>query len=88
MDDLYDPCVNGRRRGQIIGERYGNTINTRLVDRYWLVDAMASYRINKHIDLKMNIFNLTDEYYFDRIGGGHLVPGAARSALFGFGFNF
>ena len=70
------------------GKRFGNTINTRFVDSYWLADAAASYRINKHVDLKLNIFNITDEYYFDRIGGGHLVPGAGRSALIGFGFNF
>jgi catecholate siderophore receptor len=73
---------------RFIGKRFGNTINTRFVDSFWTFDAVASYRINKHIDLKMNIFNITDKYYFDRIGGGHLVPGAGRSALFGFGFNF
>ena len=73
---------------RFIGQRYGNTINTRRVESYWLVDAMASYRINKFIDLRVNAYNLTNEYYFDRIGGGHLVPGAGRSALFGIGLNF
>ena len=73
---------------RLIGQRYGNTINTRLVESYWLVDAMASYRLNKNIDLRVNAYNLTNEYYFDRIGGGHLVPGAGRSALFGIGLNF
>ena len=73
---------------RFIGRRYGNTINTRFVDSYWLVDAMASYRINKYIDLRVNAYNLTDEYYFDRIGGGHVVPGSGRSALFGIGLNF
>lgn len=73
---------------RFIGKRYGNTINTRFVDDYWLIDAMASYRINKHFDLRANAYNLTNQYYFDRIGGGHLVPGAGRSVLFGFGLNF
>jgi len=73
---------------RFIGKRFGNTTNTRFVENYWLVDAMASYRINKYIDLRVNAYNLTNEYYFDRIGGGHLVPGAGRSALFGIGFNF
>ncbi|HEY8562767.1 MAG TPA: TonB-dependent siderophore receptor [Pyrinomonadaceae bacterium] len=73
---------------RFIGKRYGNTINTRFVESYWLVDAMASYRVNKNIDLRINAYNLTNEYYFDRIGGGHLVPGAGRSALFGIGLNF
>lgn len=73
---------------RLIGKRFGNTINTRFVDSYYLFDAMASYRINKYVDLRVNAYNLTNEYYFDRIGGGHLVPGAGRSALFGIGFNF
>lgn len=73
---------------RFVGKRFGNTINTRFVESHYLLDAMASYRINKHIDLRVNAYNLTNEYYFDRIGGGHLVPGAGRSALFGFGLNF
>jgi catecholate siderophore receptor len=73
---------------RFIGKRYGNTTNTRFVDSYYLIDAMASYKINKYIDLRLNAYNLTNEYYFDRIGGGHLVPGAGRSALFGIGLNF
>lgn len=73
---------------RFIGKRFGNTTNTRFVESHYLLDAMASYRINKYIDLKVNAYNLTNEYYFDRIGGGHLVPGAGRYALFGFGLNF
>lgn len=71
-----------------IGRRYGNTINTRFVDGYWTADAMASYPVSKHFDLRLNLYNLTDEYYFDRIGGGHLIPGPGRSATFGMGFKF
>lgn len=71
-----------------VGKRFGNTINTRFVESHYLFDAMASYRINKYINLHANAYNLTNEYYFDRIGGGHLVPGAGRYALFGFGLNF
>lgn len=71
-----------------VGKRFGNTTNTRFVEGHYLLDAMASYRINKYINLHANAYNLTNEYYFDRIGGGHLVPGAGRYALFGFGLNF
>jgi catecholate siderophore receptor len=52
------------------------------------VDATASYRINKLIELRLNLNNLTDKYYFDRIGGGHLVPGPARSVLLTTNFHF
>ena len=71
-----------------VGKRFGNTTNTRFVESHYLIDAMASYRINKYVNLRANAYNLTNEYYFDRIGGGHLVPGAGRYALFGVGLNF
>ncbi len=73
---------------RFVDRRYGNTINTRFVDGYWLIDATASYRINKHIDVRMNMNNLTDKYYFDRITGGQVVPGAARSILISTNLNF
>lgn len=73
---------------RFVDRRYGNNINTRVVDGYWLVDAVVSYEINKHVDLRLNMYNLTDEYYFSQIGGGHVVPGAARSVLLSTSFRF
>ena len=73
---------------RFVGQRYGNTINTRFVDAYWTFDLMASYPISKHIDLKLNLYNLTDAYYFDRLGGGHVVPGPGRSASLSTSFRF
>ena len=68
--------------------RFGNNTNTRFVNKYWLVDMMASYPLSEHIDLRLNLYNLTDKYYFDRLGGGHLVPGPGRSALASTSFRF
>ena len=73
---------------RFVDKRFGNTINTRFVDSYWLIDTTASYQVNKFIDLRLNINNLTDKFYFDRLGGGHVVPGAARSILFSTNFHF
>ncbi|HEX5704167.1 MAG TPA: TonB-dependent siderophore receptor [Pyrinomonadaceae bacterium] len=73
---------------RFVDRRFGNTINTRFVDAYWTIDAMASYPISKHIDLKLNLFNLSDTYYFDRIGGGHIVPGPGRAAMLSTSFRF
>ena len=70
------------------GQRFGNNTNTRQVSGYWLLDAMASFPISKQIDLRLNLYNLTNEYYFDRLGGGHLIPGAGRSAMISTGFRF
>ena len=68
--------------------RYANTINTRLVDGYWLVDVTASYQLTKHLDIRVNGYNLGNKYYFDRISGGHAVPGPGRSMLISTGFRF
>ena len=73
---------------RFVDRRFGNTINTRLVDAYWTFDAMASYPISKHIDLKLNLYNLTDKFHFDRIGGGHIVPGPGRAAMLSTSFRF
>lgn len=51
-----------------------------LVSSYWLVDAMASYPLTQSITLRLNVTNLTDKFYVDRIGGGHYVPGPGRTA--------
>jgi catecholate siderophore receptor len=73
---------------RFVDRRFGNTINTRVVDAYWTFDAMASYPLTDHIDLKLNLYNLTDKYYFDRIGGGHIVPGPGRAAMLSTSFRF
>lgn len=71
-----------------VGRRFGNTTNTRFVDSYWTADLMASYPLSSRVDLRLNIYNLTDKYYFDRLGGGHLIPGPGRAATLSLGFKF
>lgn len=71
-----------------VGRRFGNNTNTREVEGYWLLDLMASYPLTRNVDLRLNVNNLTDAYYFDRLGGGHLVPGAARTVTLSTGFRF
>ena len=52
------------------------------VDSYWVADAMASYPVNKNIDLRLNVYNLTDEDYASAINksGYRYTPGKPRSA--------
>lgn len=73
---------------RFVDRRFGNNINTRFVDAFWTFDLMASYPISKHVDLKLNLYNLTDKFYFDRIGGGHIVPGPGRAAVISTSFRF
>ncbi|MPQ59063.1 catecholate siderophore receptor Fiu [Duganella sp. FT27W] len=51
------------------------------IDSYWVADAMASYPLNKHIDLRLNVYNLTDKEYVAAINksGYRYTPGQPRS---------
>jgi catecholate siderophore receptor len=66
---------------RFVGDRFGNNTNTRRVDSYWTLDAMAQYPVSNHLDLRLNLYNLNNAYYFERLGGGHLIPGPARMAM-------
>jgi catecholate siderophore receptor len=73
---------------RFVGKRFGNNINTRFVDSYWTLDGMASYSLTEYLDIRVNFYNLNNEYYFDRLGGGHLIPGAGRSVNVSTSFKF
>lgn len=64
---------------QYVGDRYNNNTNARVAPGYWLFDAMAAWRLNNRFALRLNAYNLADERYIDRVGGGHFIPGAGRS---------
>ncbi|GEP42779.1 TonB-dependent receptor [Brevifollis gellanilyticus] len=67
---------------QYMGEVIGSSTNTtRVVPDFWTMDAMVSYRINDHISLRLNIYNLADQRYIETSGStGHFIPGPGRSA--------
>jgi catecholate siderophore receptor len=73
---------------RFVGRRFGNNINTRFVDKYWTFDAMVGIPVSNNFDLRINLYNLNDVYYFDRLGGGHLIPGYGRSIMVSTGFRF
>lgn len=50
---------------------------TTYVPAYHTVDAEAAYQVNDHLGLRLNIYNLTDELYYD--SGRFWVPGPSRS---------
>jgi catecholate siderophore receptor len=65
---------------QYVGDRFNSNTGTRTAPAYWLIDAMASYRVSERLTLRANGFNLANQRYIDRVGGGHFIPGPARSA--------
>ena len=59
-----------------------STQNTPNLPGYTVVDAMAAWRVNKMLNLQLNIGNLFDKAYMASLnnGGSRLVLGAPRSA--------
>lgn len=67
---------------------YRSNGSTDTVPGYWLFSAMAACEVNEHLTLRLNVTNLTDEDYIDRVGGGHHIPGPTRQAILTADFNF
>jgi catecholate siderophore receptor len=59
---------------------YANTGNTAYVPDYWKFDAMVSYKVDEKSTLQLNVYNLTDKYYFSQYSGGNVVPASGRWA--------
>ncbi|MBD9416872.1 catecholate siderophore receptor Fiu [Pseudomonas sp. PDM16] len=59
------------------------TTSLAYVPSYWVADAMASYQVSENVNLRLNVYNLFDEDYFDVNNGGTRVRyGDPRSAMF------
>jgi catecholate siderophore receptor len=62
-----------------VDSRWTSVTNDGRVPSYWRFDAMAAYKVTKNLKLQLNVYNLTDEYYFDTLAGaGYAVPGQGR----------
>ena len=62
----------------------------RYVEAYWVFDAMATYAVNKHLDLQLNLYNLFDKHYAASINksGYRYIPGTTRSGMLTANFRF
>jgi catecholate siderophore receptor len=61
----------------------------RTIPGYWRFDARAGYRINDHVEVSVNVQNLTDKTYFSQAYTSHyatIAPG--RSAFGTVSFSF
>jgi len=52
------------------------------------INAMLKRRLNEHIDMQANAYNLANRYYYDELHPAHIVLGPGRSALVGLNFRF
>lgn len=65
-----------------------NSSTAREAPSFCLFDAMVGYEVNKNFSLRLNFYNLADKQYIDRVGGGHFIPGAGRSAVLTASYKF
>lgn len=73
---------------QYVDERFSANNNGRTAPDYWLLDAVMTYHVNENVDVRFNVYNLTDESYIDSVGGGHFIPGPGRSGTVTTTFKF
>ncbi|PYJ08109.1 MAG: hypothetical protein DMF06_13645 [Verrucomicrobia bacterium] len=71
-----------------VGARFSSADNLREAPGYWLFDALVSKQFTKHIKAQINVYNIADETYIDRVSGGHFVPGAGRTVALTVGVAF
>lgn len=82
--------------GEFVGSRTASTTSPfdpttgliKEVPGYWEFNAMARLPLTERLSLQLNVYNLTDKYFYDEIHPGHIIPGAGRSALIGLNFKF
>jgi catecholate siderophore receptor len=55
---------------------------------YWTLQAMAKFPMSKNVSLQLNLYNLTDNKYYDLLHPSHVVPGAGRTALLTIAFKY
>jgi len=63
-----------------VGKRYGNVQNTVEVPSYIRCDALLAYEQPRYA-VRLNVFNLFNENYYEGVYSGHVVPGTTRTAL-------
>jgi len=71
-----------------VGSRFSSADNLREAPGYWLFDALISKQFTKNIKAQINVYNIADERYIDRVAGGHFIPGAGRTVAVTVGVAF
>jgi catecholate siderophore receptor len=69
-----------------VSRRYADTENTAGVPSYVTFNAMASYQVNEHLKVQLNLNNVTDKLYFTGlyytgVAENHALPSAGRNLI-------
>jgi catecholate siderophore receptor len=79
-----------RYSGRLLRGTDGAVGTPAYTEDYWVADAMASYALNRWVDLRVNVYNLFDKRYVAAINksGYRYTPGAPRWASVTANFHF
>jgi len=59
---------------------FANITNVAYVPAFWKFDAMVSYKVTSNATLQLNVYNITDEFYYAQYFGANAVPASGRWA--------
>ena len=76
----------GERTSNIRASNTENFVIT--APSYTVLDAFAEYPLTETLSLKLNVYNLADETYFQSFSSGQSIPSASRSAVLSLGATF
>jgi len=83
------PALNIGGGMSYVSRVYANINNNKYAPGYTRFDAMASYELNKNVSLQLNVQNLGDKLYFDKVSSPHYAGvGAGRSATLAANFKY
>src|SRR3974390_2937686 len=76
-----------------VSHRYADAQNTAGVPGYAVWNAMASYQVNSHFKLQLNLNNVTDKLYYTSIyyvsvAENHALPAAGRTLIGSASYRF
>ncbi|MHC6225313.1 TonB-dependent receptor [Pseudomonas sp. X10] len=79
-----------------VSERNVTSSTTEKLDAYWVHNAMVAYRVNENLDLQLNVNNLFDKDYIERVRqqngtdarSSAIEYGDARSAILSATYSF
>ena len=71
-----------------VGSRFSNNANANRIPGYVRWDSTIAYQLMRNVQLRVNAINLTNQLYFDSVGGSKAVPGAGRTFIGSVNFKF
>jgi catecholate siderophore receptor len=81
---------------QYVSQRNVSVASTTKVPDYWVHSALLGYQLSQEVELQLNVRNLFNEEYYDRVRtntgssarSSALVPGEGRTAILTANFSF